>query len=108
MNESAGGIPLDDEVTVEAPELVARAAPPRADFWLWVLCLLGVDYFSTLCYQPSITFQAAGFLGPIATVVVVCITLFGVLPVYTYLARHSPHGEGVAALLERLVPGWVG
>ena len=63
-------------------------------FWLWVMCLLGVDYFSTLAYQPSITFQVAGRLGPLATAVVVLVTLAGALPVYCYLAGRSPRGEG--------------
>jgi hypothetical protein len=79
-----------------------------AYYWLWVLCLLGVDYFSTLAYQPSITFNAAGRLGPLATVVVVLVTLFGALPVYCYVAGKSAHGQGSIALLERLVRGWVG
>src|SRR6516165_1639079 len=81
---------------------------PAESFWLWVMCLLGVDYFSTLAYQPSITFNAAGRLGPLATVVVVLVTLFGALPVYCYVAGKSAHGQGSIALLERLVRGWVG
>src|SRR5438876_7784694 len=77
-------------------------------FWLWVMCLLGVDYFSTLAYQPSITFEVAGLLGPLATVFVVLVTLFGVLPVYFYIAGRSSHGLGSIALLERVVHGWRG
>ena len=82
--------------------------PQSEHFWLWVMCLLGVDYFSTLAYQPSITFSMAGRLGPLATVVVVIVTLFGALPVYFYVAGKSVHGQGSIALLERLVHGWAG
>jgi hypothetical protein len=80
----------------------------RPSPWPWVLCLLGVDYFSTLAYQPGLTFEAAGLLGPLATVVVVLVTLAGVLPIYLYVTRHSPHGEGSIALLEHVLHGWVG
>ena len=76
--------------------------------WLWILCLVGVDYFSSLAYQPSIAFEAAGFLAPLATVVVVLLTFLGALPVYAYVAGRSPHGHGAAGLLERAMPGWIG
>jgi hypothetical protein len=76
--------------------------------WLGVLCLVALDYLSTLAYQPSLAVQAAGLLAPLATVVVVLVTLLAALPVYAYVAGQSPHGGGAAALLERLVPGWRG
>jgi hypothetical protein len=72
------------------------------------MCLVGVDYFSSLAYQPSITYAVAGHLGPIATVGVVFVTLFGLLPLYSYLAGQSPHGEGAIAVLERRIRGWRG
>jgi hypothetical protein len=102
--------PPTDPAVAEAQRQVTHVsrAEQRPSYWLWVLCLLGVDYFSTLAYQPSLTFEAAGLVGPFATLVVVLVTLLGALPIYLYVTRHSPHGEGSIALLERLLHGWTG
>src|SRR5262245_21909135 len=108
---------------------VARTSAPRTAFGRWlergqrldgstpshdtrpwhkVLWLTGVDYFSTLGYQPGVALLAAGALAPIATVILIAVTMLCALPVYAQVAKRSYAGQGSIAMLENQLSGWPG
>lgn len=84
------------------------AVQEKTHHWFSVLCLTGVDYFSTLAYQPGIALMAVGALAPFSSLLLVLVTLFGAVPTYREVAKRSYTGQGSIAMLENYLKGWIG
>ncbi|MFF1547964.1 amino acid transporter [Streptomyces sp. NPDC058291] len=93
---------------VQPVDPAAETGAGEAHAWWKVMCLTGVDYFSSLAYVPAIAALAAGAVSPLATLLLVVLTVLGMLPMYRRVAAESPHGAGSVAMLEDLLPFWRG
>src|SRR6516225_4858551 len=90
-------------------EIIPRLPPPQTgNPWWLILCLVGVDYFSTLAYLPSLANELAGPLAPLAVAGVIAATLLLALPAYVYVIGRSSDGRGATGLLQRSIFGWRG
>lgn len=90
---------------------VVTPAPPYRSVtspWGLVLCLVGIDYFSTLAYLPSLANEVSFEMAPFAAVGVVAVTLLFALPAYLYVIGRSSDGRGATGLMQRSIFGWRG
>ena len=85
-----------------------REQPGHTHAWWKVMCLTGVDYFSTLGYQPGIAALAAGrsrrsrrWCWCWSRSSARCRCTSG-------SPAESPHGDGSISMLERLLTWWQG
>ena len=77
--------------------------------WWQVMCLTGVDYFSTLGYQPGIAALAAGALSPVATLVLVLHhALRRAADVPPRGRARARTARAASSMLERLLAYWPG
>ena len=96
------------EVVEDVPGPQAKEGRSEQHPWWQVVCLTGVDYFSTLGYIPGIAALAAGVLSPIAHFAHRAADPLRGLADVQAGRRESPHEQGSIAMLENLLSFWKG